>query len=179
MAKFVPRMMLLAVFLGAGLQSSAADRPVDLKLKDVNGATVRLRDLRGKLVVLNFWATWCGPCREEMPMLADVEKQYRSRGVVFVGASLDDEKSQRLIGDYVKRFGVQYAVWTGATGDDLDKLHMGEAVPATAFLDTDGHIAGRISGQIRDGEVQERLDWLLSDRKGPAPRFLVKHLEGH
>jgi len=159
--------------------STGAEKTVDMKLTDASGAAVRLKDLRGKLVVLNFWATWCGPCREEMPMLAAAEKQYRSKGVVFVGASLDDEKSKRLVGDYVKRFGVDYAIWTGATSDDLDKLHMGEAVPATAFLDTDGHIAGRISGQIREGEVQERLDWLLSDRKGPAPRALVKHLEGH
>lgn len=179
MTKIVGRLFVASLLVGAASHSAAADKPVDMKLTDAAGATVHLRDLRGKLVVLNFWATWCGPCREEMPMLAAADKQYRGRGVVFVGASLDDDKSKRLIGDYLKRFGVEYTVWSGATGDDLDKLHMGEAVPATAFLDTDGHIAGRISGQIREGEIQERLDWLLSDRKGPAPSALVKHLEGH
>ena len=72
-----------------------ADAPkADLALHDASGQKVRLRDLRGKPVVLNFWATWCGPCNAEMPMLVEMEKQYAARGVLFIGASLDEAKTQ-------------------------------------------------------------------------------------
>src|SRR6266567_8042872 len=69
-------------------------RPVDLPFKDMKGQKVHLRDYRGKVVVLNFWATWCVPCREEMPMFVEMEKEYGPRGVVFVAASLDDRESR-------------------------------------------------------------------------------------
>src|SRR5580704_18781688 len=68
-----------------------------LVLKDASGERVRLSDYRGKVVVLNFWATWCAPCRDEIPMLVEMEKEYRSRGVVFIGASLDEERTSRQI----------------------------------------------------------------------------------
>ena len=71
-----------------------------------------------------------------------------------------------------------YPIWYGASGDELDKLKMGVAVPATAFLDQEGHIVARIMGEMRQGEIEERLNWLLGDRAGPAPAALVKHLEG-
>ena len=60
----------------------------------------------------------------------------------------------------------------------LDKLKMGVAVPATAFLDQEGHIVARIMGEMRQGEIEERLNWLLGNQTGPAPAALVKHLEG-
>jgi hypothetical protein len=68
------------------------------------------------------------------------------------------------------------APWIGATADDLDKLEMGPAVPATAFLDQEGHIVARILGQMRDGELRERLDWMMGTRF-TQPEALVNHLE--
>ena len=131
----------------------------------------------GKVVLLNFWATWCGPCNAEMPALVDLEKQYADRGVAFIGASLDDEKSTPKIPAFVSRYKIDFPIWYGATLDDLDRLKMGNAVPATAFLDAEGHLVARILGQARPEEVRERLDWLTGDRSGPAPLALVKHLE--
>jgi thiol-disulfide isomerase/thioredoxin len=69
------------VLLVAGMGISADSRPVNLPFKDSNGRTVRVRDHRGKIVVLNFWATWCVPCRAEMPLLVEAEKGYGPRGV--------------------------------------------------------------------------------------------------
>jgi thiol-disulfide isomerase/thioredoxin len=149
----------------------------DLTLKDASGQKVRLRDLRGKVVVLNFWATWCVPCRAEMPLLVESERDYGSRGVVFVGASLDDDESKAQVPAFTAMHKVDFPIWYGATGDDLAKLELGEAVPATAFLDQEGHIVARVLGQLRKEDLQERLDWLTGDRKGPAPQALVKHLE--
>ena len=155
-----------------------ADAPkADLTLHDANGRKVRLRDLRGKAVVLNFWATWCGPCNAEMPMLVDMEKLYAARGVQFIGASLDDAKTKAKIPDFVAQYQIGFPVWYDATADDLDQLKLGGVAPATAFLDAEGRIVARILGQARPEEVKERLDWLTGDKSGPPPPPLVKHLQ--
>ena len=164
------------IALAAALAISADTSKADLTLKDASGQRVRLRELRGKVVVLNFWATWCGPCNAEMPMLVEMEKRYAARGVVFVGASLDDAKTKGRIPAFLAEHQVGFAVWYGATADDLDQLKLGNFAPATVFLDAEGHIVARILGQARAEEVQERLDWLIGDKSGPPPQAVVKHL---
>jgi len=164
--------------LCVGLIAAAGSKPkpVDLTLNDLSGARVHLRDLRGKIVVLNLWATWCGPCKAELPLLVTAEREYKDRGVAFIAASLDDVKSRARIPEFIKQSGIGFPVWMGATSDDLAKLGLGEAVPATAFLDAEGRIAARVSGQIRESEIKERLDWLLAGQSGPAPKAFVQHL---
>src|SRR5580704_4505708 len=122
---------LMLPLYGASKEPARAE----LNLKDINGQKVRLRHLRGKAVVLNFWATWCGPCKAELPMLVDAAKDYGSRGVVFLAVSLDDEKTKQLVPAFVTAHQLNFPVWLGASGDDLAKLGLGEAVPATAFVD--------------------------------------------
>jgi thiol-disulfide isomerase/thioredoxin len=171
-------MRLVTMTALASALALCADAPkADLTLQDANGRKVRLRDLRGKPVVLNFWATWCGPCNDEVPMLVDLEKQYAARGVLFVGASLDDARTKAKIPAFLAEHKVAFPVWYGAGGDDLDKLKLGGAVPATAFLDAEGHIVARILGQARPEEVKERLEWLTGNKSAPAPEPLVKHLQ--
>ena len=168
----------IATGLLAAALALCADAPkADLTLKNAGGEKVRLRDLRGKPVVLNFWATWCVPCAAEMPMLVEMEKEYSARGVVFVGASLDEAKTKAKIPAFLSEHKVTFAVWYGATADDLDQLKLGGSVPDTALLDADGHIIFRILGQARLEEVKERLEWLTGDKSKPAPQAVVKHLE--
>ena len=138
---------------------------------------MRLSDYRGRPVVLNFWATWCVPCNAELPMLVEAEKQYRARGLVFIAVSLDSAKTKAAIPEFVAKYGVTFPVWTGGSADELDKLSMGPAVPATAFLDEEGHILTRVLGQMREAEMKERIEWLTGPRTGPAPQALVKHLQ--
>jgi thiol-disulfide isomerase/thioredoxin len=164
---------LMLPLYGASKEPAKAE----LNLKDMNGQKVRLRDYRGKAVVLNFWATWCGPCKAELPMLVEAAKNYESRGVAFVAVSLDDEKTRQLVPAFVSAHQITFPVWMGASGDDLAKLGLGEAVPATAFLDQDGHIMSRILGQLREEDLKQRLDWLTGDKTGAPPEPLVKHLE--
>lgn len=171
--------MLSLAILAPWLHVYAKDpSKADVSLKDLNGKRVHLRDYQGKIVVLNFWATWCGPCREEMPRLSDAEKEYGPRGVVFIGASLDDSETQGKIAGFVHDHQIDFPIWTGATADDLDRLGMGPAVPATAFLDQEGKIVARVSGEVRQEEIKERLDWLLQGKTGAAPNPSVVHLEG-
>lgn len=151
-------------------------RGAELTLRSVDGQRVRLRDYRGKIVLVNFWATWCGPCNAEMPMLVRAEQEYRSRGVVFIAASLDDAKSRKNVPAFVSRNQVRFLVWLGANGDDLDRLGMGLAVPATVFLDQQGKIVFRVTGPALEAELRERLDWLTGSRAGPPPAAFVKHL---
>jgi thiol-disulfide isomerase/thioredoxin len=151
--------------------------PADLALTGLDGKKTHLRDLRGKVVVLNIWATWCGPCREEMPMMVDAEKVWGPKNVVFVGASLDDSKTKKNIPAFLKEFGITFPIWTGATSDDLAKLHLGEAVPDTAFVDAEGVIYARVMGEIRRPELDARLQWVTGGRSDPAPQAVVIHLD--
>jgi thiol-disulfide isomerase/thioredoxin len=145
-------------------------------LKDMKGQKVHLRDYRGKVVVLNIWATWCVPCREEMPMLVELEKEYAARGVVFIAASLDDRQTRARIPEFLSKYSVGFTVWVGASTMDLDDLKLGQVVPATAFLDREGRIVARVLGQMSKDELKERLDWLTGDGRGPAPKALVQNL---
>jgi thiol-disulfide isomerase/thioredoxin len=171
------RSFALGLILTAAFASAAKkDAPVELNITGLDGKKVHLKDYRGKIVVLNFWATWCGPCKDEMPMFVDVEKEWAPRGVVFIGASLDDRKSQKDIPEFMKRFQIDYPMWPGASGDDLEHLGMGEAVPDTAFLTEDGVIFSRVQGEIKKAELLERLEWVTGDRSRPAPKALVRNL---
>lgn len=168
--------LILAALMVPVVAISGDSRPVSLPFKDLDGKKVRLNDHRGKLVVLNFWATWCVPCRAEMPMLVEAEKQYASRGVQFIAASLDDRQTRPKIASFMDDFKIGFPVWTGASTMDLEDLKLGTALPATAFLDREGRIVARVLGQITRQEVDERLLWLLGDRKGTPPDPLVRHL---
>jgi thiol-disulfide isomerase/thioredoxin len=162
----------------AAVTMAADSRPVSSPFKDMHGKKVRVSDYRGKLVLLNFWATWCVPCRAEMPMLVEAEKAYAPRGVVFIAVSLDDRETRPKIPDFVGEFKIGFPVWLGASTMDLEDLKLGPALPATAFLDREGRIAARVLGQLEKSELYERLDWLTGNRKGPPPDPLVRHVTG-
>src|SRR5262249_19586074 len=117
------------------------------------------------------------PCNAEMPMLVEAEKTYGSRGIVFIAASLDEAKTKAAIPAFVSKYAMPFFVWVGATGDDLDRLQMGPAVPATAFIDPEGRILAPVGGKRRKDELKDRLEWLTGPRTGPPPQAIVKHLQ--
>jgi thiol-disulfide isomerase/thioredoxin len=167
--------ILITLVYAAAPRAYGRDASPSLTLKDLHGKKVKLSDLRGKIVVLNFWATWCAPCRAEMPLLAKSAAAYTSKNVVFVGVSVDEAADREKVSSYVQHLGIGYAIWVGATDEDLKRLELGNAVPGTAFLDADGNVRARILGQMQPGEIEERLDWLLGGTRVPEP--LIRHLD--
>ncbi|HXM42246.1 MAG TPA: TlpA disulfide reductase family protein [Bryobacteraceae bacterium] len=168
--------LLASLSLVAATLFAADKKPSDLTLRDLSGKKVQLRDYRGKIVVLNFWATSCGPCREEMPMLVEAAKAWAAKGVTFIAVSLDDDQTKKDIAAFIERYHVDFPVWSGASADDLDKLRMGEGIPDTAFLDENGVVCSRVLGEIHRPELDERLAWLTGDRKSAPPSALVRHM---
>ena len=156
---------------------AAEPPPATLALADLTGQTRRLQDYRGKIVVLNFWATWCPECRHEMPMLVTLAERYGARGVQVIAASADDEDTRKTIPIFAGEIKIRFPIWAGAVIADMKRLGLGGVLPATAILDRDGRIVARIIGEIQTGEVEKRLDWLLGDRATPAPPALVDHLD--
>src|SRR6185503_19582662 len=117
--------------LGVAAMLTAADKDksektIDWTLTGMDGKKVHLRDYAGKPVVVNMWATWCLPCKDEMPLMVEAEKVWSGKGVVFIGASLDDKSTRKNIPAFLKEYRITFPIWTGATADDLAKLRLGE-----------------------------------------------------
>lgn len=128
-------------------------------LKDVDGHSVKLADLKGKVVLLNFWATWCGPCKIEIPWFVEFQKQYKDQGFTVLGVAVDDEGWQ-VVRPYIASRGVNYPVMIG---DDLvQQLYGGiEALPTTFVIDRQGRIAATHVGLVGKKDYADEIEQLL------------------
>jgi len=149
----------------------------ELALPDLEGRPHSLQEFRQRIVVLNFWATWCAPCVREMPALARLQKRYGAQGVQVIGASADEAATRDKIPEMTRRLKISFPIWVGATTADMQKLGLGEALPATVILDRDGQIGGRLLGAFDPRELERRVQWLLGDRGGPPPPVFVDSRE--
>ena len=140
-------------------QSSPAP---DFSLESLDGKTTRLSDFRGKAVLLNFWATWCGPCKIEMPWFVDFQKQYGSQGLQIVGVAMDDA-SKEDIGKFAKDMGVNYPILIGkeAVGDQYGGI---PGLPETFLIARDGKIVDKIIGLRGKAEIEDAIKDALNTR---------------
>ena len=145
-----------------------------LSLKSITGENRKLAELHGQVVVLNFWATWCGPCQEELPRLSRIAAGYAGKPVKFVAASIDEKKNQGKIPAVMQRLGATLDVWVGADTDTMDRFGLGDVVPGTVILDQNGEIVARVMGEAREEDVKNAVDWLLGGRPGAAPAAMTK-----
>jgi thiol-disulfide isomerase/thioredoxin len=148
----------------AGAKLTGSTLAPDFSLESLDGKTVRLSDLRGKAVLLNFWATWCGPCKIEMPWFVDLQKQYGSQGLQIVGVAMDDA-SKEDIAKFAKDMGVNYPILIGkeAVGDQYGGV---PALPESFLISRDGKIVDKIVGLIGKGEIEDAVKKTLT--AGPA-----------
>jgi len=115
----------------------------DFSLQDVSGATVRLADLRGKTVLLDFWATWCDPCKQSIPLYIKMQDKLRSKGFVVIG--VDEDEKGEIAGAYARDHGMNYRVLQDP-GTVLFKKYGGRELPSAFLIDAQGNIRGRWDG---------------------------------
>ncbi len=136
--------------------------PLDFTLKDMNGVDVKLAAFKGKPIVMNFWATWCGPCRAEIPSLVELQKQYGDEGqdVVILGISVDDPVEK--LKPYASQMKMNYPVLVGNGRDDVqDAFGPLWGIPVTVFIDRDGRIAKKHSGIASKEQFEQEIKALL------------------
>lgn len=128
-------------------------------LKDADGRSVSLSDYKGKVVVLNFWATWCGPCKAEVPWFVEFERQYKGEGFAVLGVSMD-EGGWEDVKPFVSRNNVNYRIMMG--DDKVAQLYGGvESLPTTFILDRDGRIASTHVGLVSKSDYENEIRQLL------------------
>lgn len=157
---------LLAVSCGSTESVRAAVKPVkerktapEFTLKDAEGKSVKLSDYKGKVVLLNFWATWCGPCKLEIPWFIDFEKRYKDRGFAVVGISMDED-GWEAVKPYIEEKKVNYRVMIGS--DALADLYGGvQSLPTSFIVDQQGRIASIHVGLVSKGTYEKEILHLL------------------
>ncbi len=164
---------LLLFFFLSGTACASAHPVPDLALKDLDGHKQKLKDLRGNIVVLSFWATWCGPCQEELPRLSHLSDSYAGKPVRFVAVSIDEKKTRGEIAAFIAVHGIHLQTWTGATTDTMADFGLGDIVPGTVIINEQGEAVTRISGEAQEADVVSRVDWLLKGRPEPPPEPLL------
>jgi peroxiredoxin len=154
---------LLVCFCLAGSTASATEsllqkQAPEIVLKDLNGKRVDLHAYRGKVVLLNFWATWCAPCQIEMPRFVAWQTEYRPRGLRIIGISMDDDPE--LARELYKRLRLNYPVMMG--NEKVGEFYGGVlGLPVTFLIDSHGEVRAQFQGETDMNAMEEQLKALL------------------
>ncbi len=129
-------------------------------LPTLDGSTLKLSDFRGKAVLLNFWATWCGPCKVEMPWFADLQKQYGKDGLVILGVAMDDSAPAK-IAQFANEMGVNYPILLGSdkVSDDYGDV---QYLPTSFYIARDGTIVDKMTGLLDRKDIEEAVKKTLN-----------------
>jgi cytochrome c biogenesis protein CcmG/thiol:disulfide interchange protein DsbE len=154
----------------AGVREVKDRKPVaDLALPQLDGSLWRLSDHRGQVVLINYWASWCAPCRQETPGLIDLAREYRYKGLSIVGVSMD-EGGKPAVESFMSEFHMPYPVlMPDLTAPPVVAV---EALPTTVLVDRDGRVAKSYIGAVREKVFRADVDRLLAEQS--APRTTIK-----
>jgi thiol-disulfide isomerase/thioredoxin len=156
------RNILLAFFLltTPGVTLAQTPRPAPpVILRDLQGRTVRLTDFKGKVVLLNFWATWCPPCRAEIPELVEWQKEYRSQGLQIIGVTYPPT-DRRKVRSFLRALKVNYRILLGHK-QTRALFDSGETLPFSVVIDREGKVRENIEGILLPEEFDEKIRPLL------------------
>ena len=135
---FFPHLVLGALlsFSQAGFTNEIEGAAPDFTLKSKDGGNIRLQDLRGEVVLLNFWASWCGPCRQEMPLMDEIYKQYKDLGFTILAVNVDEDSADadRFLSSVPVSFPILYDQQS-----KVSELYKVDAMPTTVLIDRDGN----------------------------------------
>jgi cytochrome c biogenesis protein CcmG/thiol:disulfide interchange protein DsbE len=150
----------------AGVTAVKDRKPVaDLVLPQLNGGAWRLSDHRGQVVLINYWASWCAPCRQETPGLIDLARDYRYRGLSIVGVSMD-EGGKPAVQSFLSEFHVPYPVLMPDLATPA--VPAIEALPTTVLVDRKGLVAKSYVGAVREAVFRADVDRLLAEQSAPS-----------
>lgn len=158
----VDELKVLATAQEIAPQPNVIGTEAELTLKDLFGVEQKLSAFRGRVVILNFWATYCGPCRKEMPDLAAVQNQYAALGVQVIGASGDTLAEQKEVREYIKAVKVNFPIWLGASTSDMARFGVGPGLPATVVIGRDGKIVAIFQGVVKEIDLNKVLETLIA-----------------
>ena len=157
----VDSLEVLAPSIAEQEAANVVGKEIELSLKDPFDTEQRLSALKGRIVVLNFWATYCIPCRKEMPDLAAIQNEYAALGVQVVGASTDEITDRDKVLQFAKETKVNFPIWIGATTADMIRFGLGAALPGTVVINRDGRISKVISGVVNQADLKKQIDAML------------------
>jgi thiol-disulfide isomerase/thioredoxin len=132
-----------------------------------------LQQYRGKIIVLSFWASWCEPCKRELTLLVELQRQFEARGVQFLGACMDEARDRQKAEDLLRKHSVSFPSWFEVSEKEMKTLGLGVSIPATVIFDREGKRVFRLIGDVKRKQVAERLEWLLGKQGGRSPNELV------
>ena len=152
--------LALTVFAASSLAASGlAGQPApDFALKSSTGENMRLSEYRGDVVMINFWATWCGPCRQEMPLLDELYTRYERVGFSLLGVNIDDDSRRAM--DMISELGVNFPVLFDDR-KEVSKLYQVDAMPVTVLVDREGNVR-HVHHGYKPGYEQKYLDEIRS-----------------
>jgi thiol-disulfide isomerase/thioredoxin len=163
---------LLAAVILTGIEDARTGAPVAsgqpapaFEMERFSGGTVSLADLRGKIVMLDFWATWCPPCVKEMPYLVRIAKEYESRGLVFLAASRDDppETARADVGIFIVQREPELRRFVTFAGDEVAERFGVQVLPTLYLIDREGRIIESHRGALTEAQLRKRLDAIFEE----------------
>ena len=149
----------LLLLLIAGFARAQTTRAPTLVLRDINGRSLSLSDYKGKVVLLNFWATWCPPCRAEVPELIRWQKTYRGRGLQVIGVTYPPQ-TLKEVRRFVRRAKVNYPIGLG-TKEMRSLFTQSDTLPMTIVIGKDGRVRDIIDGILLPEEFEQKIKPLL------------------
>jgi cytochrome c biogenesis protein CcmG/thiol:disulfide interchange protein DsbE len=163
-------LLILAGCSSPGTVRAASVKPVkdrkpapDFTLKDSMGKAVKLSDYKGKVVLLNFWATWCGPCKIEIPWFVEFEQKHKDQGFAVLGVSMDEEGLE-VVRPYLEETKINYRILLGT--DSVAQLYGGvDSLPTSFLLDREGRVASVHVGLVSKSAYQNDINSLLGSSK--------------
>jgi cytochrome c biogenesis protein CcmG/thiol:disulfide interchange protein DsbE len=161
----LPLLMLFSMCAKAENGTSAAARAESapaFELTDLEGNSLKLEDYEGQVVLINFWATWCGPCRIEIPDFIEAYDEFHEKGLEILGVSLD-QTSERDIQEFVQRNKINYPV-AMITQEFYNSYRPGQYIPHTIIVDTKGKIRHRHTGVLSKGDIARVFQDLMEER---------------
>jgi thiol-disulfide isomerase/thioredoxin len=157
--RLIAGLALITCFLTGLAYSQARPKAPNFKLKSINGEVVELAKLKGRVVVVNFWATWCGPCRAEIPGFLEIYKTYKSKGLEIVGIALD-ESGWDVVKPFIQTYRIAYPVVLGDSKVARDYGGI-QAIPTTFVIDRKGDVVGGQQGLLQKAQLEKVIKGLL------------------